>query len=79
LLIAALDGNYAPKQFGGKNRGVIVAKPVATSDQTGCVKPVAVGNHSVNEQPPILGEEHDFPTKYFAEIGPLDGNQITGK
>jgi hypothetical protein len=25
LLIAALNGNYAPKNFGGKNRRIIVA------------------------------------------------------
>jgi hypothetical protein len=66
LLIAALDGHYAPKQLGGKNRGIIVTKPVATRDQAGCIKVAAVGNHSVNEQPPALGEKHDFPGKYFA-------------
>jgi hypothetical protein len=79
LLIAALDRNYAPKQFGRKNRGVIVAKPVATRDQAGFIEAARARHYSMNKQSPLLNEKDDFSSRDFAQAGPLYRNQITRK
>ena len=74
LPLAALDGNHSSEELGGRNRGVVVAKPVAACDQARRVETVRAAHHPVDEQSTLLREKHDFSRRNFVQAGALDGN-----
>jgi hypothetical protein len=85
LLFAALDGNYSAKKFSRRNRRIVVAEAVAARNQErftlSCeelLDSARAAHHAVSEHSPFARVEHDIPSGYFGNRGPLDGDQITG-
>jgi hypothetical protein len=86
LPAVSVDGNHASEELGGRNRRIVVAKPVAARNQEwftlsceGLHGAVRAAHYPVDEQSPLLREKHDFSGRNFAQTGALDGNQIAGK
>jgi hypothetical protein len=77
--ITALDGSNSSEQLEGRNRRVVVGKPVAARNEPRIVVAARAGHHTVREQTIVTRVKHDLAYGNFAEMGAPDRNQITWK
>jgi len=63
--VTALDGSNPAEQLGGRNRRIIVGKPVTARDKSRVIVAACAGHHTVREQTPLARVKYDFPWRNF--------------
>jgi hypothetical protein len=77
--VSGLDGRHSAEQLGGRNRGIVVGKPIAARDELRIILGARAGHHPVRKQTPLARVQYDLPLRNFRQAGALDRNQITWK
>jgi len=63
--VTALDGSNPAEQLGGRNRKIVVRKPVTARDESRIIVAARAGHHPVREQTPLARVKYDFPWRNF--------------